>query len=71
MSYKIKKSMAIMSHLSDVQEMISFGKTKDEGITNFANLRINFVKMLILDERTELTEDELNELWRKSVEKYS
>ena len=70
MSYKIKKSIAIMSHLSDVQEMISFGKTKDEGLTNFANLRINFVMMLILDERTELTEDELNELWRKSVEKY-
>ena len=50
MSYKIKKSIAIMSHLSDVQEMISFGKTKDESLTNFANLRINFVKMLILDE---------------------
>jgi hypothetical protein len=70
MSYKIKKSMAIMSHLSDVQEIISFGKTKDESLTNFANLRINFVKMLILDKRTELTEDELNELWRKSVERY-
>ena len=70
MSYKIKKSIAIMSHLSDVQEMISFGKTKDESLTNFANLRINFVKMLILDKRTELTEDELNELWRKSVERY-
>jgi hypothetical protein len=64
MSYKMKKSSAIMSHLSDVQEMISFGATKD------ANLRINFVKMLTLDERTEMTESELNELWKKCVERY-
>lgn len=64
MDFKIKKSSVIMSHLSDVQEMISFGATKD------ANLRINFVKMLTLDERTEMTESELNELWRECVEKY-
>jgi hypothetical protein len=50
------------SHLSDVQEMISFGD--NEG----ARIRINFVKMLIHDERTEMTEDELNEVWRKCVE---
>ena len=59
---KIKKSMAMTSHLSDVQEMISFGD--NEG----ARIRINFVKMLIHDERTEMTEDELNEVWRKCVE---
>ena len=64
MDFKIKKSMAITSHLSDVQEMISLGESKD------ANLRINFVKMLVRDERTEMTESELNELWRECVEKY-
>ena len=64
MDFKIKKSMAITSHLSDVQEMISFGESKD------ANLRINFVKMLVRDELTEMTENELNELWRECVEKY-
>jgi hypothetical protein len=64
MSYKIKKSMAITSHLSDVQAMISFGEVRD------ANLRINFVKMLIHDERTEMTEDELNAVWRECLARY-
>ncbi len=65
MGFKIKKSMAITSHLSDVQEMISFGDVDK------ASLRINFVKMLVHDERTEMTEDELNEVWRKCVERYA
>lgn len=64
MDFTIKKSMAITSHLSDVQEMISFGELKD------ANLRINFVKMLVRDERTEMKESELNELWKECVERY-
>jgi hypothetical protein len=56
--------MVITSHLSDVQEMISFGDI------NEANLRINFVKMLCWDKRTELTEKELNEIWRKCVDRF-
>jgi hypothetical protein len=64
MSFKLKKTMVITSHLSDVQEMISFGDT--EG----ANLRINFVKLLCWDERTELTEDELNEIWKRCVARF-
>lgn len=52
------------SHLSDVQEMISFGD--NEG----ARMRVNFVKMLIHDKREELTEDELNAMWRECNERY-
>lgn len=64
MGFKIKKTKVITSHLSDVQEMISYGKTEE------ANLRINFVKMLVQDERAEMTEDELNAVWRKCVVRY-
>jgi hypothetical protein len=64
MEITLKKSMVITSHLSDVQEMISYGDIEE------ANLRINFVKMLSWDKRTELTEDELNEIWRKCVDRY-
>lgn len=80
MKCKIKKSSAIMSYLSDVQEMVSFGKIsvrkfsleslKDESLTKFVDLRINFVKLLILDERTEMTESELNKLWKIVIERY-
>ena len=63
MEMKLKKSMVITSHLSDVQHMILAGDK--EG----AMLRINYVKMLCWDERTELTEDELNEIWRKCRER--
>lgn len=64
MLYKIKKSMAITSHLSDIQEMISFGDVDK------ANLRINFVKMLVHDERTEMTKYELNALWEECLARY-
>lgn len=57
---KITVQMAIMSHLSDAQELSDF---KD--ITNH---HINFVKQLVLtypDTSVEVEEEELNEIWRK------
>ena len=65
---KIKLRMAIYSHLSDTQTMIYIN---DKGN---ANLRINFVKMLVdkLDSGIkEMSEDELNSLWAECREKYS
>ena len=56
---KIKKRMAIMSHLSDVQEMIGMGAACDAGP------RINFVKALVMDPRgmdEEIETDELDVL---------
>lgn len=64
MSFPLKKTMVMTSHLSDIQEMMSFGDIKG------ANLRVNYVKMLIHDKRTEMTENELNKLWRECCEKY-
>ena len=40
---KVKVSMIILSHLSDVQEMIH-----GNGNPDYANVRINFVKYLTL-----------------------
>lgn len=54
-----------MSHLSDCQHLIEFQNTQEE-----VRMRINFVKMLINDDREEMTEDELNEVWRECNEKY-
>lgn len=62
---KLKRTMAMMSHLSDVQEMIYFENQEEQ-----IRMRINFVKMLIKDERDEMTEDELNEVWQKCNELY-
>jgi len=62
---KIKRTMAMMSHLSDVQELIQYQGTQED-----VRMRVNFVKMLIHDEREELTKDELNELWKECNEKY-
>jgi len=65
---KIKKQMAIMSHLSDVQHEIQY-----QGLEEKARMRINFVKMLVCDGNNndyEYTENELNEIWEECNELY-
>ncbi len=57
MNEKLELRMVIMSHLSDVQEMIMIGDKEN------AIIRINFVKMLVqkFDKgMREITESELN-----------
>lgn len=65
---KITVQMAIMSHLSDAQELSRYihvekrGQIRDE---------IDFVKQLLVtfpDTSVEVEEEELNELWRKVIE---
>lgn len=59
---KIKISIAIMSHLSDAQELMTIG-----GIAQ-ANEHINFAKMLVLkyvDTDQEVSTEELDELWQE------
>lgn len=58
----ISVQMAIMSHLSDAQELLSVELYKQ------ANDKINFAKQLVLaypDTSIEVSEKELNKLWRK------
>jgi hypothetical protein len=60
----IQVQMAIMSHLSDAQEMNSVG------MGDFGHNHINFAKQLVLtypDTSVEVSEKELNELWRKTI----
>lgn len=55
----MKVRMAIMSHLSDAQEVISFDKVQ-------AIKEINFAKKLLLrysDTSIEVSEKELNDIW--------
>jgi hypothetical protein len=62
----IPVQMAIMSHLSDVQELIQMGA---EGMLRVNN-HINFAKQLVLtypDTSIEVSENELNELWKKTM----
>lgn len=62
----ISVQMAIMSHLSDAQELLEIGVLKQE-IQN----KINFAKQLVLtypDTSIEVSEKELNELWNKTME---
>lgn len=62
----ISVQMAIMSHLSDAQELIKMGA---EGRLR-ANNHINFAKQLVLtypDTSIEVSENELNELWKKTM----
>ena len=63
----IPVQMAIMSHLSDAQELLQMGA---EGRLR-ANNHINFAKQLVLtypDTSIEVSENELNELWKKTME---
>jgi hypothetical protein len=58
--------MVIMSHLSDVQEMVNVSPEK-------IRMRVNFVKILVqkLDKGVkEMSEDELNEEWKKCNERF-
>ena len=60
----ISVQMAIMSHLSDAQEMNSVG------MGDFGHDHINFAKQLVLtypDTSIEVSEKELNELWHKTI----
>lgn len=62
----ISVQMAIMSHLSDAQELIQMGA--EERLR--ANNHINFAKQLVLtypDTSIEVSENELNELWKKTM----
>ena len=61
----ISVQMAIMSHLSDAQELLEIGVLKQE-IQN----KINFAKQLVLtypDTTIEVSEKELNEIWNKTI----
>lgn len=62
----ISVQMAIMSHLSDCQEMLSLASNRDYAIN-----KMNFVKQLVLtypDTSIEVSENELNELWHKTIQ---
>ena len=62
----ISVQMAIMSHLSDAQELLEIGVLKQE-IQN----KINFAKQLVLtypDTTIEVSENELNEIWKRTME---
>lgn len=64
----ISVQMAIMSHLSDAQELSTCG-LGSQGKED-ANKHINFVKQLVLtypDTSIEVSENELNELWKETV----
>lgn len=61
----VSVQMAIMSHLSDAQELLEIGALKQE-IQN----KINFAKQLVLtypDTTIEVSEKELNELWNRTL----
>ena len=61
----ISVQMAIVSHLSDVQEMNSVG------MGDYGYKHIKFAKQLVLtypDTSIEVSENELNELWKKTME---
>jgi len=62
----ISVQMAIMSHLSDCQEMLSLSDN-----IKYVSDKINFVKQLVLtypDTSIEVSENELNELWKRTME---
>ena len=62
----ISVQMAIMSHLSDAQEVMGI-MNRDQGEAR-ANDHINFAKKLVLtypDTSVEVEEEELNRLWRE------
>lgn len=61
----ISVQMAIISHLSDAQELLEIGVLKQE-----MQNKINFAKQLVLtypDTTIEVSENELNELWKKTI----
>lgn len=65
----IPVQMAIMSHLSDAQEVMGI-MNRDQGEER-ANQHINFAKQLVLtypDTSIEVSENELNEIWKRTME---
>lgn len=69
MGIKISVQMAIMSHLSDAQELLSMALNLERAIDE-ANKQINFAKHLLLkypDTSVELSNEELNEEWHKVI----
>lgn len=67
MGIKISVQMAIMSHLSDAQEMIGISLPQ---IREKANKEINFAKHLLLkypDTSVELSNEELNDEWHEVI----
>lgn len=65
---KINVKIAIMSHLSDAQELVNMGLVNVKGVHN----HINFAKALLLNypnTDVEVEEKELNELWQQVTAK--
>lgn len=61
----ISVQMAIMSHLSDCQDMLTLIDNRE-----YAIKKMNFVKQLVLtypDTLIEVSENELNELWKETM----
>ena len=65
----IPVQMAIMSHLSDAQEILHIINCEEH--YNTIKTKIKFVKQLMLtytDTLVEVSENELNELWKKIIQ---
>ena len=62
---KLKVSMIILSHLSDVQEMI-----QGNGNPDYTNLRINFVKYLVLNYKNTDTEIDPDVVYKEFIAKH-
>lgn len=69
MGIKISVQMAIMSHLSDAQELLSMALNLEQA-TDEANKQINFAKHLLLkypDTSVELSNEELDREWHEVI----
>lgn len=69
MGIKISVQMAIMSHLSDAQELLSMALNLERAADE-ANMEINFAKHLLLkypDTSVELSNEELNDEWHEVI----
>lgn len=65
----ISVRMAIMSHLSDAQELL-INLCNLEQACERGNNHVNFAKQLVLtypDTSIEVSEEELNELWKRNI----
>lgn len=68
MGVKISVQMAIMSHLSDAQELTAVAISRE--CKEAAISKINFAKHLLLkypDTSVELSDEELNEEWHEVI----
>lgn len=69
MGIKISVQMAIMSHLSDAQELLSMALNLERAADE-ANMEINLAKHLLLkypDTSVELSNEELNDEWHEVI----